>query len=442
MKRQTSFLIMSICFSLLANAQAESSTNILSLKTTADIVAYAKPAVVFIRHRNEAGQQSSGTGFLVHQDGTIITCAHLVKPQPKPGSKVSDKVWVRLYDGCTHEAERISCDPSSDLAVLQIKVREYPFLDFANSVPSLGEEIIVIGYPMGDVLGKEPSVTRGIISAVRFSGTAYQLAAAVNPGNSGGPALNKEGDIVGVLSFKVKDAEGMAFAVAPSLLPMWPSIWESRDGFRPIEKKGLSEENYQMFQKARRHNHIIHNTRPPLHRAAIAGDVEQVKKLISQGCDINFRDADGRAPLNYASILDKNFEPKDKKYRSSKLEIAKLLIDKGANVNNENNSGSTPLHEASMLGFGDCVKLLIEHGANVNAQGSSFLSETPLHAALITADDECVRILLENGANVNVRNKAGETPLSVAIERAKYDNGESTKIQEIIRMLKEQGAHE
>ncbi len=195
--------------SLLSGAYEEYDPKTL-LPSTSDVVAYAKPAVVFIHHRDTAGVHSMGTGFLVHADGTVVTCAHVVEPRTESSAKtpkISDRIWARLYDGCVYEASRIYCDTDTDIALLSINVRGYPYLDLETSVPKLGEEAVLIGYPLGDMLGQESSVTRGIISSIRFSNTAYQFDAAVNPGNSGGPVLNKSGDVLGVLSFKVKGAE-------------------------------------------------------------------------------------------------------------------------------------------------------------------------------------------------------------------------------------------
>jgi len=455
-KPRIRFPTVMCCFVLTLNVAAATCAADRSLLTSADIVAYAKPAVVFIRHRDETGQQSTGTGFLVHKDGLVITCAHVVQSQPRPGSKISDKIWVRLYDGCVHEAQRPYCDSASDIALLKIDVREYPYLDVGLSPPKVGDEVLVIGYPLGRVLAEEPSVTRGIISAVRFSNTAYQLDAAVNPGNSGGPVLNKDGDVLGVLSFKVRGAEGLAFAIAASVLLNPPTdgsfplaafllaqhLLVVRDGMKQLERQeGESEESHNLMLRACRELHVIDNTRSPLHRAADVGDVAQVKKLIAQGCSVNLRDAYMSTPLHEAARLDQNVELEDKGYRSRKLEIAKLLVDKGADVNARDESQATPLHDAA-IDFTECARLLVDHGANTNAQGGLFLC-TPLHRAAIVASAECVQLLLEHGADVNIRDHIGRTALAIAIEGAKSATGDRLKAREkIIRILREHGATE
>ena len=439
MKPRIRFLTAMCCFVLIVDVATATCAADRSLLTSADIVAYAKPAVVFIRHRDETGQQSTGTGFLVHRDGLIITCAHVVQSQPRPGSKISDKIWVRLYDGCVHEAQRHYCDSASDIALLKINVREYPYLDVETSAPKVGDEVLVIGYPLGRVLAEEPSVTRGIISAVRFSNAAYQLDAAVNPGNSGGPVLNKDGDVLGVLSFKVRSAEGLAFAIAASLFPLNPS----RDGMmKPLERQQWgSEEAYNVTRQAFREGHIVHNTRSPLHRAAEAGDAAQARKLIAQGCSVNLRDADLCTPLHYTALLDYHAECEDKGYRPRKFEIAKLLVDKGADVNARDSGYLTPLHRAAMR-FTECARLLVEHGADVNAQDPLLLF-TPLHDAAIIANAECMQLLIEHGADVNIRDHSGRTALAIAIGGTKSETGDRLKAYEkIIRILREHGATE
>jgi len=313
---------------------------------------------------------------------------------------------VRTYDGTVYEAERHGVFPESDVALLKIYARGYPYLDVETSAPKLGEEVVVIGYPLGQALGTEPSVTKGIISAVRFSGNAYQLDAAANPGNSGGPVLNKNGDAVGALSFKVRGAEGMAFAVSAELFPLNPSM----DGYDPARQSWQTDQTYAMDRRFRREEHIQHNARSLLFRAADSGDVALVKKLLAGGAKVNVRDEDGRTPLVYAAMLRGSAVRDDPGYRSRKLQIAKLLLDNGADVGAANEYGRTALHWAASH-FPECVNLLIEHGAKVDAIDKLVGTETPLWCAGTSNSIECAELLLKNGADVNVRGYQGKTIL-------------------------------
>lgn len=171
------------------------------------ITATAKPAVVFIRHRNMLSQMCTGTGFLISPNGYILTCAHVL---PETSARedllalrskrplVTPKTWVRLSDGRTYEASVANRDNSLDLAVLSIPETGLPSLSLDRTEPVQGAEVLLLGYPLGQTLGKEMVVTRGIVSALRANGSAFQLDAATNPGNSGGPVLNASGNVIGV----------------------------------------------------------------------------------------------------------------------------------------------------------------------------------------------------------------------------------------------------
>lgn len=189
-----------------------------------DVAASARPAVVFIRHRDGTGSQSTGTGFMASSDGLIVTCAHVVTPLEETHQKgkqtMKDRIWVRLYDNSTREATIHSCQRDSDIAVISIEGSGYPCLYVTAALPRLAEEVCVIGYPLGDALGKEVSVTKGIISALRAGDVLYQIDAAANPGSSGAPVLDKDGDVIGVVSFKLHGTEGLNFAISASQIPL------------------------------------------------------------------------------------------------------------------------------------------------------------------------------------------------------------------------------
>lgn len=142
----------------------------------------------------------------------------------------------------------------------------------------------------------------------------------------------------------------------------------------------------------------------PLHFAAQAGDLTEMRRLLDGGADVNALDRNGNTALKYASA-----EPRP--------EAMRLLIQHGAAVNLADNYGFTPLHCAAGHGFYDealeMVELLISHGADVNGR-SRVLGFVPLHEARGT---EIIDALLRHGADPRICNDAGQTPLEYMIEQ-------------------------
>jgi Do/DeqQ family serine protease len=146
-------------------------------------------------------EMASGSGVIISDDGYIVTNNHVVDG--------ADEVTVSLSNKKSFKAKVIGTDPSSDLAVVKIDAKGLPFLLYANSDDvKIGQWVLAIGYP----LTLETTVTAGIVSAkgrsidinVRQSNNPIesfiQTDAAVNPGNSGGPLINTQGQLVGINS--------------------------------------------------------------------------------------------------------------------------------------------------------------------------------------------------------------------------------------------------
>lgn len=147
-----------------------------------------------------------GSGFIVSKDGKLVTNLHVVKDM-----KVAS---VQMSNGEVFDTLSVlATDERRDLAVLQIAGFELPVLELGNSdVVSIGEPLIVVGSPRG----LEGTVTAGILSSIRESGDGFkvlQTDAAVNPGNSGGPLVNRRGQAIGVVSSKVRSSENLNFAM-------------------------------------------------------------------------------------------------------------------------------------------------------------------------------------------------------------------------------------
>ena len=159
--------------------------------------------------RTSAGFQ--GTGFIISNEGYLVTNAHVLADSS--GNLVSS-IQAITYKQGTKNAEFIGVDRELDIALLKI-VGDFNSLEFEDSDNvQIGEKVIAIGNP----LGLQFSVSEGIVSAVQREGinglNAYiQTDAALNPGNSGGPLINKEGKVIGINNFKIGSAENLGFAL-------------------------------------------------------------------------------------------------------------------------------------------------------------------------------------------------------------------------------------
>ncbi|MFL5464952.1 MAG: trypsin-like peptidase domain-containing protein [Gemmatimonadaceae bacterium] len=167
------------------------------------------PADVFEQFfGGRSGQRSAaglGSGFIVRDDGAIVTNAHVVAG--------ATRISVAMRDGKTYPARLLGIDEANDLAVLKIDARNLPVAPLGSSTNLLiGEWTIAIGNPYGFILANtEPSVTVGVVSgtgrnlATESEGSGVyvdmiQTDASINPGNSGGPLVNAAGEVIGVNS--------------------------------------------------------------------------------------------------------------------------------------------------------------------------------------------------------------------------------------------------
>lgn len=149
---------------------------------------------------------AQGTGFIIDDEGYIITNAHVLVGGNKIQAITSEQELIN--------ALFIGYDADFDLALLKIP-GNYDSLELADSDDvQIGEKVIAIGNP----LGLQFSVSEGIVSAIHRVGLngydAYiQTDAALNPGNSGGPLINKQGKVIGINNFKIGDSESLGFAL-------------------------------------------------------------------------------------------------------------------------------------------------------------------------------------------------------------------------------------
>jgi len=149
---------------------------------------------------------SQGTGFLISEDGFVVTNAHVLS-----GASFAN---IYTYDNSAYSAGLVGYDSVIDIALLKIKGSFFSLsLGDSNDI-KIGEKVIAIGNP----LGLSFTVTEGIISAVNREGTNnlpyyFQTDASLNPGNSGGPLISTKGKVIGINNFKVSGAENIGFAL-------------------------------------------------------------------------------------------------------------------------------------------------------------------------------------------------------------------------------------
>jgi Do/DeqQ family serine protease len=176
--------------------------------------------------RRQAPQQAeaSGSGVIISADGYIVTNNHVVAE--------ATEISVMLNDKREFKAKVISTDPSSDLAVIQIKATDLPFLTFGDSdALKVGEWVLAVGNPFN----LESTVTAGIVSAKGRQNiidrdderaanpleSFIQTDAAVNPGNSGGALVNLKGELIGIntaIYSRTGQFAGYSFAVPVSIV--------------------------------------------------------------------------------------------------------------------------------------------------------------------------------------------------------------------------------
>lgn len=178
----------------------------------ADLIERVRPSIGFILVTLQDGSVFSGSGFVIRSDGYLLSASHVFDG----GAKT---IIVTFPGGRPIPAQVLGRDQKRDMAVLKVEASGLRALPYASAAPRQGDEVLVFGYPMAGVLGSTSvSVTRGIISAYNDRFEMYQIDAAANPGNSGGPALNPRGEIIGMLIGGLREASGVNFLVPFTVL--------------------------------------------------------------------------------------------------------------------------------------------------------------------------------------------------------------------------------
>ncbi len=198
----------------------------------ADVVASVRPAVVNIYTRKRVAAngrfrqfsrhgmvprkrlaESLGSGFIIDDEGHVLTNHHVVKD--------ATEIGARLFDDRFFEATLVGSDPKTDVAVLRLEnAEELPVIDLGDSQKlRVGDWVVAVGNP----LGLTSTVTAGITSAIGRRGIPVsedmhyqdfiQTDASINPGNSGGPLVNTDGEVVGINTAISAQGQGIGFAI-------------------------------------------------------------------------------------------------------------------------------------------------------------------------------------------------------------------------------------
>lgn len=173
-----------------------------------------------VRGFTKKGVKGQGTCFAISPNGYLVTNYHCIEN--------AKEITVKGIDGdltTKYGATVVASDPSNDLAILKIGNKNVKFntlsFGFRSSGVAQAEKVYALGFPAAAAMGTEVKITEGIISAksgVNGDISKFQISAAVNPGNSGGPLIDEQGNLIGVIFAKSTIAESAGYAIKASYL--------------------------------------------------------------------------------------------------------------------------------------------------------------------------------------------------------------------------------
>jgi Flp pilus assembly protein TadD len=230
-----------------------------------ELVKKTKRSVVLIQTFDRDNKPlSQGSGFFINNKGHIVTNCHVLED--------AFRATIKTSSGLEYPVEGIIAkNADADIVKLVVNIQDanIPFLNLSETIPSEGQDVIVIGNP----LGLESTVSSGIVSAVRdipAFGKILQITAPVSPGSSGSPVLNNKGEVIGIATLIVTKGQNLNFAIPSdkiialkespqtSLTNAIPSDLNDAQQFYQKGLKELWQENWSsaltFFQKAKEKN--------------------------------------------------------------------------------------------------------------------------------------------------------------------------------------------
>ena len=232
--------------------EASPSVVTVSVETPARRVLQLNPFGGFSSRVEGGTPQDIGTGFIVSQDGLIVTNKHVVSAGDEAKYKVITK------DDKEYEVTQISRDPANDIAILKIEATGLKPVELGESSNlKVGQFVVAIGTALGEfrhtvTTGVISGLGRGITAGSVFEGyverldNVIQTDAAINPGNSGGPLLNSAGQVIGINVAIAQDAQNVGFAIPVDTVKSALSQYNSAGGFPAKAYLGVE---YQMISE-------------------------------------------------------------------------------------------------------------------------------------------------------------------------------------------------
>lgn len=211
-----------------------------------------------VRKKIEPGTniKFGGTSFMVDPKGYLVTSAHVIKG--------ASRVFVQNSRGEDFKAILVHTDESKDLAILKIEDEDFkssaslPY-GIGKSSTDLAEPVFTLGYPKDEIVYGE-----GYMSAktgMKGDTMAYQISISANPGNSGGPILNRKGEVIGILNARQTTAEGVVFAVKSQHITQMIDSVKKKDSAQQIKVSQFSSikgmDRVQQVKKIQDHIYMV-----------------------------------------------------------------------------------------------------------------------------------------------------------------------------------------
>ena len=212
------------------------------------------------------GWKASGSGFFINENGYLATNYHVID-----GASVIETTFIRNGNHESYPATVVLSDKQNDLAILKIESPSFspmaaiPY-NFTTRVKDTGSEVFTLGYPMADVMGEEVKFTDGKISSktgIQGDVTVYQISVPIQPGNSGGPLFDNQGNLVGITSSGLNRdyfrSENVNYAIKSSYLkalvdalPQTINLQTNADiAAKPLTEKIKAFQPYMIFIKVK-----------------------------------------------------------------------------------------------------------------------------------------------------------------------------------------------
>lgn len=195
------------------NLRTKQTSDYLELRRTVDKIQKSQNALEkdLKQQKIVVKPQFAATGFLISAQGYVITSQHVIDK--------ADSVYIQNEKYGSLKAVVVHSDPINDVSVLKIvspvKIQPLPYM-LADAEADLAEDVYTLGFPREEIVFGEGSISS--LTGYRANPNAYQVSVPVNPGNSGGPLLNDEGDLIGMISGVHTQAAGTTFAIKSAVL--------------------------------------------------------------------------------------------------------------------------------------------------------------------------------------------------------------------------------